>query len=146
MSVASIACHTEQVCSKPGLSVISSIYQLYTSVYGALYSYMILNTYLVIYIYIYIFIIWTMVFHWKLKHLQNAYVTTSGTRCVYFPISPLLVTYKVNSKISRHFHCCCFENTNGLCFVFKTKLTKLTRHTHSHPVAMLFLDQFVFRH
>ena len=53
------------------------------------------------------FIIWTMVFYWKLKHSQNSYVTTSGTRCTYFlyftPASDIQ-----SSKISRHFHCCCF--------------------------------------
>ena len=27
-----------------------------------------------------------------------------------------------NSKISRHFHCCCFENTNGLWFVEKNEI------------------------
>jgi hypothetical protein len=35
-----------------------------------------------------------------------------------------------SSKISRHFHCCCFENTNGLWFVFKTKLTLEIKRKH----------------
>ena len=30
----------------------------------------------------------------------------------------------------RHFHCCCFENTNGLWFVFKTKLTLEIKRKH----------------
>jgi hypothetical protein len=46
-----------------------------------------------------------------------------------FRISPLLVTYEVG-KFPHHFHCCCFENTNGLWFVFKTKLTLEIKRKH----------------
>ena len=35
-----------------------------------------------------------------------------------------------SSKISRHFHCYCFENTNGLWFVFKAKLTLEIKRKH----------------
>jgi hypothetical protein len=45
-------------------------------------------------------------------------------------ISRLRVTYELrSSKISRHFHCC-FENTNGLWFVYKTKLTLEIKRKH----------------
>jgi hypothetical protein len=44
-----------------------------------------------------------------------------------FRISRLLVR---SSKISRHFHCCCFENTNGLWFLCKTKLTLEIKRKH----------------
>ena len=40
-----------------------------------------------------------------------------------FRISPLLFH-------PRHFHCCCFENTNGLWFVFKMKLTLKIKRKH----------------
>ena len=35
-----------------------------------------------------------------------------------------------SSKISRHFHCCCFENTNRLWFVYKTKITLEIKRKH----------------
>jgi hypothetical protein len=38
-----------------------------------------------------------------------------------------------SSKISCHFHCCC-ENTNGLWFVFKTKLTLEIKRKHLQDI------------
>jgi hypothetical protein len=47
-----------------------------------------------------------------------------------FRISPLISDIR-SSKISRHFHCCCFENyTNDLWFVFKTKLELEIKRKH----------------
>jgi hypothetical protein len=40
-----------------------------------------------------------------------------------------------SSKISRHFHCCCFENTNGLWFVYKTKLTLEIEQKHLKDIS-----------
>ena len=46
-----------------------------------------------------------------------------------FRISRLRVTYEVR-KFFHHFHCCCFEDTNGLWFVYKTKFTLEMKRKH----------------
>ena len=58
-----------------------------------------------------------MVFYWKLKHSYNSYMPLHpGPDARIFRMSLLLATYEVR-KFPRHFHCCCFENTNGLTSV-----------------------------
>jgi hypothetical protein len=75
---------------------------------------------------------------------------TSGTRCAYFPYFTPASGIR-NSKISRHFHCCCFENTNGLCFVYKTKLTleikrkHLKRHVEISKIYSSFMFALKFK-
>ena len=79
------------------------------------------------------FIIWTMVR--VLLELEHSYITHMplhpGPDTRILRISHLRVTYELrSSRISRHFHCCCFENTNGLWFVYKTKLTLEIKRKH----------------
>ena len=80
------------------------------------------------------FIIWTMVrVLLELKHSYRTHMPLHpGPDTRILRISRLRVTYELprSSRISRHFHCCCFGNTNGLWFVYKTKLTLKIKRKH----------------
>jgi hypothetical protein len=68
----------------------------------------------------------------ELKHSYRTHVQLHlGPDTRILRISRLRVTYELrSSKISRHFHCCCFENINGLWFVYKAKLTLEIKRKH----------------
>jgi hypothetical protein len=70
----------------------------------------------------------------ELKHSYRTHMPLHpGPDTRILRISRLRVTYELrSSKISRHFHCCYFENrpTNGLWFVCKTKLTLEIKRKH----------------